>query len=322
MFLKISGLDKAYGSKKILKNIDLTIDRGELISIVGPSGAGKTTLLKIIAGIENQDSGFLQFSDRKKNFSNPILVFQDYLLFPNMTVFENIAFGLRARKESKNTIISKTEEIMEYFNISDQKNLYPSQISAGQKQRTAIARALVLNPPMLLLDEPFANLDKELKNSTASFIKSTQQQFGITTVSVTHDLKEAFTISDKIAVMINGEILQHDTPYNIYRNPASVPVARLLGDINIVPAELLAGMTDHSLPYGKDVCIRPESILLTPAHDSTSHGIVERSHFSGHYWAVYVKYKGYELFSFSGNNNLKPGDRVNITVDEIIEFRE
>ena len=215
MFLKISGLNKAYNNKKILNHIDLTINRGELISIVGPSGAGKTTLLKIIAGIENHDSGSLEFSDRDKNFSNPILVFQDYLLFPNMTVFDNIAFGLKARKESKNTIISKTEEIMEYFNISDHKNLYPSQISAGQKQRTAIARALVLNPPMLLLDEPFANLDKELKNSTASFIKSTQEKFGITTVSVTHDLKEAFTISDRIAVMINGEILQHDTPYNI-----------------------------------------------------------------------------------------------------------
>jgi len=322
MFLKISGLNKAYSSKKILKNIDLTINRGELVSIVGPSGAGKTTLLKIIAGIENPDSGFLKFSETEKNFSNPILVFQDYLLFPNMTVFENIAFGLKARKETKASLNRKTGEIMELFSISEQQNLYPSQISAGQKQRTAIARALVLNPPMLLLDEPFANLDKELKNSTASFIKSTQEKFGITMVSVTHDLKEAFTISDKIAVMINGEILQHDTPYNIYRNPASVPVARLLGDINIVPAELLAGITDHISPSGKDVCIRPESIRLTPGHDSGSHGIVERSHFSGHYWAVYVKYKGYELFSFNGNNNLKPGDRVNITVDEIIEFRE
>ena len=211
---------------------------------------------------------------------------------------------------------------MEFFSISEQKNLYPSQISAGQKQRTAIARALVLNPPMLLLDEPFANLDKELKNSTASFIKSTQEKFGITMVSVTHDLKEAFSISDRIAVMINGEILQNDTPYNIYRSPASMPVARLLGDINIVPAELISGITGRVFPAGKDVCIRPESIHLKPGDDLNSSGVVERSHFSGHYWSVYVRYKGYELFSFNGSNIFKPGDRVEITVDEIIEFRE
>ena len=322
MFLKISGLNKAYSSKKVLSNIDLTINRGELISIVGPSGSGKTTLLKIIAGIENHDSGSLEFSEREKNFSNPILVFQDYLLFPNMTVFENIAFGLRARNETQSSLNRKTGEIMEFFSISEQRNLYPSQISAGQKQRTAIARALVLNPPMLLLDEPFANLDKELKNSTASFIKSTQEKFGITTVSVTHDLKEAFTISDRIAVMINGEILQHDTPYNIYRNPASIPVARLLGDINIIPAVLLTGISDQAPASGKYVYIRPESIYLKLSDNSNSHGIVERSHFAGHYWSVYVKYKGYELFSFNGSNIFKPGDRVDITVDEIIEFRE
>jgi len=325
MFLEIENLNKSYSGKEILKDINLRINRGELVSIVGPSGAGKTTLLKIISGIESPDTGSLVSADTSSGRNRPILVFQDYVLFPNMTVFENIAFGLRAGKTGSGEINSRVNEIMSFFKIGSLAGRYPSQISAGEKQRTAIARALVLNPPMILLDEPFANLDKNLKNETAGFIRYTQREFGITMVSVTHDLKEAFMISDRIGVMINGRILQYDTPIEIYKSPATIDVASLLGDINILPAEiaqkLYAGRQSLSGPL---VCVRPESVKLELSEDGD--GIVLNAAFAGHYSTVAVKYMDIELHSFitnSGiNESFNTGDKVKISIDQIIQFKE
>jgi len=254
------------------------------------------------------------------NGSNqPTLVFQDYILFPNMTVFENITFGLKARKLENSIVIKKVNEIMDFFKIGKLGRQYPSQISAGEKQRTAIARALVLNPPMILLDEPFANLDKNLKFETAEFIRNTQKEFGITTVSVTHDLKEAFMISDRIGVMINGEIVQYETPDEIYRSPASIDVASLLGDINILPAhrvkELCNSCDDSD---GAKVCVRPESVRLEKSDHGE--GIVSSVAFAGHYSTVTVKYKDIELRSFNTNGSFAVNEKVKIFIDQIIQF--
>jgi putative spermidine/putrescine transport system ATP-binding protein len=321
MFLEIVNLNKSYHGKVILKNISLNINRGELISIVGPSGAGKTTLLKIISGIESPDSGKVDLEDSFSSQSQPILVFQDYVLFPNMTIFENIAFGLRARKLDGIAVKNRVNEIMSFFKISSLSGRYPSQISAGEKQRTAIARALVLNPPMILLDEPFANLDKNLKFETAEFIRTTQKEFGITTVSVTHDLKEAFMISDRIGVMINGEIVQYDTPAEIYRSPAAVDVAALLGDINILPAAFVKDLcVSCDSGNGEIVCVRPESVKLEKS--GQGEGIVVNAAFAGHYTAVTVKYKEIEFRSFNTNGSFVEGERVRILIDEIIQFKE
>jgi len=319
MFLEIIKLNKTYQDKIILQDINLSVERGELISIVGPSGAGKTTLLKIISGIETPDSGRVIREDSVNGQSQPILVFQDYILFPNMTVFENIAFGLKARKLENSIVIKKVNEIMDFFKIGKLGRQYPSQISAGEKQRTAIARALVLNPPMILLDEPFANLDKNLKFETAEFIRSTQKEFGITTVSVTHDLKEAFMISDRIGVMINGKIVQYDTPGEIYKSPAALDVAALLGDINILPAhrvkELCNSCDDSN---GAKVCVRPESVKLEKSDHGK--GIVSSVAFAGHYSTVTVKYKDIELRSFNTNGSFAVNEKVKIFIDQIIQF--
>lgn len=321
MFLEIINLNKSYQGKRILKDINLRINRGELVSIVGPSGAGKTTLLRIICGIESPDSGTVAREDIISGENQPILVFQDYILFPNMTVFENIAFGLKARKLHSSDVKSRVNEIMSFFKISALSSRYPSQISAGEKQRTAIARALVLNPPMILLDEPFANLDKNLKLETAEFIRSTQKEFGITTVSVTHDLKEAFMISDRIGVMINGEIVQYDTPAEIYRSPSSIHVAALLGDINILPASLVKNLcTFCKTDSNAEVCVRPESVKLEKSDNGS--GRVVNIAFAGHYSTVSVKYMDVELRSFNTNGNFIEGERVNITIDQIIQFKE
>jgi len=320
MFLEIRNLNKSYQGKSILKDINLRINRGELISIVGPSGAGKTTLLKIISGIESPDSGKVIREDIFSGQSQPILVFQDYVLFPNMTVFENIAFGLRARKLDSVSVKSRVNEIMSFFKISALSGQYPSQISAGEKQRTAIARALVLNPPMVLLDEPFANLDKNLKLETAEFIRTTQKEFGITTVSVTHDLKEAFMISDRIGVMINGEIVQYDTPVEIYRSPAAVDVAALLGDINILPAVLVKNLCiSCNAEDGAKVCVRPESVKLEKSE--LGEGRVVNIAFAGHYSTVTVKYREIELRSFNTNGIFTEGEKVKITIDQLIQFK-
>jgi putative spermidine/putrescine transport system ATP-binding protein len=321
MFLEIIKLNKSYQDKIILKDINLHINRGELVSIVGPSGAGKTTLLKIICGIETPDSGSVIRENSVNGQSQPILVFQDYILFPNMTVFENIAFGLKARKLESSEVKKRVDDIMDFVKIGKLARQYPSQISAGEKQRTAIARALVLNPPMILLDEPFANLDKNLKFETAEFIRTTQKEFGITTVSVTHDLKEAFMISDRIGVMINGEIEQFDTPGEIYRSPASLDVAALLGDINILPVhrvkELCNSCDDSD---GARVCVRPESVKLEKSEHGE--GSVINVAFAGHYSTVTVKYKDIELRSFNTNGSLAVNEKVKITIDDIIQFKE
>ncbi|HNX24987.1 MAG TPA: ABC transporter ATP-binding protein [Spirochaetota bacterium] len=321
MFLEIVNLNKSYQGKEILKDINLRINRGELISIVGPSGAGKTTLLKIICGIESPDSGEVIRKDTFNWKSQPILVFQDYVLFPNMTVFENIAFGLKARKIGNRIIKQRVDDIMNFFKISALSRQYPSQVSAGEKQRIAIARALVLNPPMILLDEPFANLDKNLKFETAEFIRSTQKEFGITSVSVTHDLKEAFMISDRIGVMIKGEIVQYDTPAEIYKSPAAVDVAALLGDINILPASLVKDIcSSYDSVNGAKVCVRPESVKLEKSEHSE--GIIVNAVFAGHYTIVTVKYRGIELRSFNTNGSFIEGEKVKITIDQIIQFKE
>ena len=321
MFLEIINLNKSYQGKRILKDINLLIKRGELISIVGPSGAGKTTLLRIICGIESPDSGSVVREEIISGQNQPILVFQDYLLFPNMTVFENIAFGLKARKLESNAVKSRVNEIMSFFKISALSGRYPSQISAGEKQRTAIARALVLNPPMILLDEPFANLDKNLKLETAEFIRSTQKEFSITTVSVTHDLKEAFMISDRIGVMISGEIVQYDTPAEIYRSPAALDVAALLGDINILPSAMVKDLcVSCDDTDGEMVCVRPESVKLEKSFDGN--GRVVNVAFAGHYSAVTVKYKDIELRSFNTDGIFIEGEKVKVTIDQLIQFKE
>lgn len=321
MFFELQNINKSYKNSKILKNVSLKINRGELFSIVGPSGAGKTTLLKIICGIETADSGQISGDTILTGKNRPILVFQDYVLFPNMTVFENIAFGLKAAKLDTVTVKKRVSEIMNFFKLNALGGLYPSQISAGEKQRTAIARAIVLNPPMVLLDEPFANLDKNLKFETAEFIRNTQKEFGITLVSVTHDLKEAFMISDRIGVMINGEIVQYGTPEDIYRSPATAGTAALLGDVNILPSFIVRDLCRECIldEEGK-ICVRPESVKLQK--DDNGEGVVEDIIFSGHYSTIIVKYRESELRSFNTDGNLRIGDRVNISIDQIIRIRE
>ncbi|MCF2625344.1 ATP-binding cassette domain-containing protein [Fusobacterium perfoetens] len=257
-YLEIKNVNKYYGKFQALKNINLTIEKGEFISFLGPSGCGKTTLLRTISGLEELNSGhiFLKGKDisnlhpSKRNFS---IVFQSYALFPNMTVWENIAYGLENKKMPKDKIKNKVLEVLEMVGLAGISNKYPNEMSGGQQQRVALARAIALEPDVLLLDEPLSALDAKVREKLRNDIKMLQKKLGLTTIMVTHDQEEALSVSDKIMVMQSGEVMQVGTPREIYEKPNSLFVADFIGKINF--------LSDGN-------SIRPEHIKIVSEIDS------------------------------------------------------
>ncbi len=242
-FVTLNDIEVRYDKKTaILKELNLAIEKGELVSLLGPSGCGKTTTLRVIAGLLDPWSGQFLLDEKdmthvpvhKRNFG---IVFQSYALFPHLTIKENIAFGLKMKKVSKKEIEEKVVAMMKIVGLESLGDRYPKQLSGGQRQRVALARALVFQPDLLLLDEPLSNLDAKLRIQMRMEIKRIQQELGITTVFVTHDQEECFSISDKVAVMNKGIIEQFDTPENIYRYPKTEFVARFIGFENFFSLE-------------------------------------------------------------------------------------
>ena len=209
--IKLLKVSKSYGEKEVLKDIEIEIKDGELISLVGPSGCGKTTLLKIIAGLDEPTKGSILFNGRnvtevEASKRNAIIVFQDYRLFPHMTVHENIEFGLKVRNIDKEMRTKQVKEMLELTQLVGLERSYPFQISGGQKQRAALARALIVKPGVLLLDEPFSNLDTVLREDMREFVLKLHKELKFTAVLVTHDKAEAFMMADRVAVLIDGEL--------------------------------------------------------------------------------------------------------------------
>ncbi|MGL4850555.1 MAG: ABC transporter ATP-binding protein [Clostridium sp.] len=238
-YIRIEGIEKYFGKNKVLNKINLEIKKGEFVSLLGPSGCGKTTLLRIVSGLEKENIGKIfvdgknisGLSPSKRNIG---IVFQNYVLFPNMTVFENIAYGLVNRKIPKNEIEEKVKEILIKVDLLHIKDKYPKQLSGGQQQRVALARAVILEPNILLLDEPLSALDAKVRESLRREIKKLQKELGVTTIMVTHDQEEALTMSDKIVVMNNANIMQVGCPEEIYKNPSNEFVADFIGKINVI----------------------------------------------------------------------------------------
>lgn len=215
MYLKVENISKAYGKRKVLQNTSLQVPANTTVSILGKSGCGKSTLLKIIAGIEQQDSGNIYLNEenittKKANRRNIVYLFQEALLFPHLTVFENIAFGLRIRKQSNENIRMKVNTLLEQLEIGGEASKLPDQLSGGQKQRVAFGRALIINPPLILLDEPFSSLDVETRATMQQLYKSIANKYSITALFVTHDLKECLIMGDSIAYMENGNLTVYD----------------------------------------------------------------------------------------------------------------
>ncbi len=238
--LTIAGINKSFGSTKVLQDVSLDIENGEFLTILGESGSGKTTLLRIIAGFENADSGSLTMQGRPldsqpANRRNVNTVFQHYALFPHLTVFENIAYGLRAKRIAAEEIKTRVEAALAQMRMSEMAARRPAQLSGGQQQRIALARALVNRPALLLLDEPLSALDASLRVHMQGELKALQRETGITFVFVTHDQEEAITLSDRIAVLRNGGLEQIDTPRELYNRPRTAYVAAFIGKANLLP---------------------------------------------------------------------------------------
>lgn len=237
--LNLEDIQVKYGKTMVLEKLNLEIKEGELVSLLGPSGCGKTTTLRVIGGFIKPNQGkftlnnkdYTEMDVHKRNFG---FVFQSYALFPHLTVAKNVAFGLKMRKLSAEEIKKRVDEILEVVDLIDYADRFPKELSGGQRQRVALARALVVKPDLLLLDEPLSNLDAKLRVKMRVGIRKIQQEFKITTVYVTHDQEECFSISDKVAVMNKGEIEHLDTPQNIYDNPKTEFVANFVGYENFI----------------------------------------------------------------------------------------
>ena len=252
--LQIKDIYKAFGDNKVLNGVSLDIEQGAFVSLLGPSGCGKTTLLKVIAGLEVPESGNVFINgtccdDLPARKRGAVIVFQDYGLFPHMTVAQNIGFGLVAQKKEKSEREQKISHMLDVMQISEKANSYPHELSGGQKQRVALARACILEPNVLLLDEPFSNLDTGLRDVMREFVQELQRKLGITTILVTHDKEEAFMLSQKVAVIFDGLVQQYDTPIEIYTRPKTKQVSDFIGDANYIDGALQGKYFE--CPFGK-----------------------------------------------------------------------
>ena len=240
-YLQLKGIRKSFGAFNALDDIDLSIRQGEFVCFLGPSGCGKTTLLRIIAGLETQTAGTILQAGRDISVLPPAgrdygIMFQSYALFPNLTVAQNVGYGLVNRKQSKSQIAQRVEELLKLVGLPGSGGKYPAQMSGGQQQRIALARALATSPGLLLLDEPLSALDAIVRVHLRNEIRSLQRELGVTTVMVTHDQEEALSVADRIVVMNHGVIEQVGTPLEVYREPASPFVADFVGKVNRLTA--------------------------------------------------------------------------------------
>ncbi|WP_461866667.1 ABC transporter ATP-binding protein [Thermococcus sp.] len=289
--VRLENIVKTFGETVALKGISLHIKHGELFTLLGPSGCGKSTTLRIIAGLDLPDSGKIWFDKDEVTYLSSsergaVLVFQNYALWPHMSVFDNVAYGLKIKKLPKDEIEKKVKWALELVKLTGFEDRYPTQLSGGQQQRVAIARALVVEPKLLLLDEPLSNLDAKLRLEMRSEIRRIQRELGITVIYVTHDQEEAMAISDRIAVMNVGTVEQVGTPKDIYENPRTEFVASFMGKTNVIPARVverdgdrvvvefehfrLDGLTYTEKSDNVVIVIRPERISLKPVENSIS----------------------------------------------------
>ena len=289
--LSLNNISKRFDHTTAVAGVSLNVERGEFFGLLGPSGCGKTTTLRMIAGLETPDSGAIQFNDRDITLLQPEkrgfgMVFQNYALFPHLNVFENVAFGLRARHKPKAEVVNAVSSALELVQLPGYEKRRVDELSGGQQQRVAIARAIAIEPALLLFDEPLSNLDVALRQETRSELRELVKRLELTAVYVTHDQEEAFALCDRISVMMGGRILQTGQPRELYEHPAQIPVARFLGRNNLISAmrlsssrasvaefKTLAGGHTLQLPAQHDelaslnkpcqLAIRPEHLKLS-----------------------------------------------------------
>jgi len=320
-FIKIKNVSKNFEEVVAVDNINVDIARGEFFSLLGPSGCGKTTLLRILAGFEYPSSGSvfidnLDVTDITPNLRPTNMVFQNYAIFPHINVKRNIEFGLRKEKLSKDELDKRVQDALKMVQLEGYEDRYSNQLSGGQRQRIALARALVKQPKVLLLDEPLGALDKKLREEMQLELRNLQRSIGITFIFVTHDQEEAMTMSDRVAVMNKGKILQISPPRDLYDNPKNLFVGDFIGQINFLDTQivkiegsnakvLINKLGEHEIMTSNNnlsqnesiVCaIRPETIIISKTNEKNSDicikGSIVNTSFYGNMTYVYVKIEG------------------------------
>jgi ABC-type Fe3+/spermidine/putrescine transport system ATPase subunit len=315
--LRLTDIHKSFGDTVVVKDLNLTLQEGEFVSLLGPSGCGKTTTLRMIAGFEDLTAGSIELNGRlissaggavppeKRSMS---MIFQSYAIWPNMTVAENVGFGLKVRKVPSAELKERVREMLDVVRLGHLAERYPAELSGGQQQRVALARAIVVRPEVLLLDEPLSNLDANLREEMAAEIRRLHDQFKTTTVYVTHYQTEAMSLSDRIAVMNGGQIEQVDTPWNLFNRPRTRFVASFIGQTNLLSGKVAGTAVEFDgfaveladavagLATGTDVTvsIRPQGLLLQAADAATSgtRVIVQSKKYLGDRWEYGVVPKG------------------------------
>lgn len=284
--VRLHNLSKSFGALRALAPLELEIHEGEFFSLLGPSGCGKTTLLRMIAGLETPSSGSIlidnsDITSLPPQRRNVGIVFQNYALFPHMSVFENVAYGLEAKKVPENEVYAKVQRILQKVHLQEKANVQVPLLSGGEQQRVAVARAVVVEPGVLLFDEPLSNLDYALRLETRTEIKRLQREAGITTIYVTHDQGEALALSDRIAVLKGGALQQVGTPDELYFRPGNAFTAAFIGHANLFsPAACSEYFGITSLMENESLAILPEEILLSGAGGKAQGRIIDKQ-FSG-----------------------------------------
>ena len=316
--VEFKNVTKAFGEVQAVRNLNFSIEKGKLITLLGPSGCGKTTTLRLIAGLEMVTEGNIFIGEREvtkisASDRDVSMVFQSYALFPHMTVMQNVSYGLTMTRISKQEVKEKSQNGLELVGLSGFGERLPSELSGGQQQRVAVARALVLEPEVLLFDEPLSNLDAKLRRRVREEIRELQQELGLTTVYVTHDQEEALAVSDRIIVMNEAEIAQVGTPKQLYEEPLNLFVSDFIGDANLVNSSILEidglnaildiGGIHLQLPHrglmpgNAMVAIRPQSICLNESGTEKGiSGTILKSSYLGDHLEYTIKCELGEFF--------------------------
>lgn len=268
-YLYLDQVNKTYNGTPVLHQLHLDVNEGEMVTLLGPSGCGKSTLLRCIAGLTDMDQGLIKLEGREITHLAPKdrnvgMVFQSYALFPNMSVYDNIAFGLSMKKKSTQQIKSRVDEMLQLIDLTDKANSYPHELSGGQQQRVSLARSLAVEPKLMLMDEPLSALDAKIRKHLRAELRQIQMRVGMTMLFVTHDQEEALTISDKICLMNQGRIVQTGTPDEVYARPKDEFAARFIGSYNVITGADLGKMTQLRLQSETKYALRPEAITLKP----------------------------------------------------------
>lgn len=324
MYVELKNINKNFGDYKASDNVNFGVEKGKLIGLLGPSGSGKTTILRMIAGLETPDSGNIiidgvRVNDLAASKRGIGFVFQNYALFRYMTVYDNIAFGLRVQKADKKNIDERVRELIKLIGLEGLEKRYPSQLSGGQRQRVAFARALAPNPQLLLLDEPFAAIDAKVRKELRSWLREMIEKLGVTSIFVTHDQDEAIEVADEIIITNKGRIEQTGTPIEIYHNPKTAFTASFFGETTFVDDYSKFHNFEHIENVEKAI-VRPEFVKVTKKNEvqkyksSASHGVTKNVLFRGDSIEVVVDVDGTELKARRGLDEqaIEVGEEVDV----------